>query len=349
MRSFLSLSLLVVAAAATELVADRPLYPGDARGSPSRGTQRPQHAQRPGAGGRGHRHRGDRAPAVALVGARPPGGPQLVLLGGFAGLGALSWIDDRRGLSPAVRLGAQALPSPYAWPAADGGACGAVPAALIERLLGVLPGCGSSISSTSWTASTGWRVARPLPWPSAICAAVVSAGLDGPHWRLALVDRRLGRGLSRLELASSQGLHGRCRLDPAGLRAGLADAGPGSAADSGPRGLILPMYFVADATLTLLARAVRGEKPWQAHRQHFYQRAVLGGATPPRCRLRVGAANALLVTLALVSAATPCPRLPPPGSRGGPARASAAARHGAARHEPAVARAATRRLPAATA
>ena len=45
-------------------------------------------------------------------------------------------------------------------------------------------------------------------------------------------------------------------------------------------GLILPLYFVADATFTLLARACRGEKLWQAHRQHFYQRAVLGGATP---------------------------------------------------------------------
>ena len=41
-------------------------------------------------------------------------------------------------------------------------------------------------------------------------------------------------------------------------------------------GLILPLYFVADATFTLLARARRGEKLWQAHRQHFYQRAVLG-------------------------------------------------------------------------
>lgn len=41
--------------------------------------------------------------------------------------------------------------------------------------------------------------------------------------------------------------------------------------------LILPLYFLADATLTLLWRLARGERVWQAHRQHFYQRAVQRG------------------------------------------------------------------------
>jgi len=35
--------------------------------------------------------------------------------------------------------------------------------------------------------------------------------------------------------------------------------------------------FIADATLTLLRRAARGERVWQAHRLHAYQRLVLGG------------------------------------------------------------------------
>src|SRR6202034_2619980 len=41
--------------------------------------------------------------------------------------------------------------------------------------------------------------------------------------------------------------------------------------------LILPLYFLADATLTLLRRLARGERVWQAHREHFYQRAVQRG------------------------------------------------------------------------
>lgn len=35
--------------------------------------------------------------------------------------------------------------------------------------------------------------------------------------------------------------------------------------------------FIVDATTTLFRRAIRGEKVWQAHREHFYQRLVLSG------------------------------------------------------------------------
>jgi UDP-N-acetylmuramyl pentapeptide phosphotransferase/UDP-N-acetylglucosamine-1-phosphate transferase len=32
--------------------------------------------------------------------------------------------------------------------------------------------------------------------------------------------------------------------------------------------------FIADASATLVRRALRGEKVWQAHREHYYQRLV---------------------------------------------------------------------------
>jgi len=35
--------------------------------------------------------------------------------------------------------------------------------------------------------------------------------------------------------------------------------------------------FIADATLTLARRALRGERVWQAHREHYYQRMVRSG------------------------------------------------------------------------
>jgi UDP-N-acetylmuramyl pentapeptide phosphotransferase/UDP-N-acetylglucosamine-1-phosphate transferase len=35
--------------------------------------------------------------------------------------------------------------------------------------------------------------------------------------------------------------------------------------------------FIADATVTLLKRVIRGERFWQAHRGHYYQRMVLMG------------------------------------------------------------------------
>jgi UDP-N-acetylmuramyl pentapeptide phosphotransferase/UDP-N-acetylglucosamine-1-phosphate transferase len=65
--------------------------------------------------------------------------------------------------------------------------------------------------------------------------------------------------------------------------------------------LILPLYFLADATLTLLRRLARGERPWQAHREHFYQRAVQRGLSHSAVVLRVIAADAILVACAWIA------------------------------------------------
>ena len=41
--------------------------------------------------------------------------------------------------------------------------------------------------------------------------------------------------------------------------------------------LCLPMYYVLDTTLTLINRLISGKKIWQAHSEHFYQKAVQSG------------------------------------------------------------------------
>ena len=43
--------------------------------------------------------------------------------------------------------------------------------------------------------------------------------------------------------------------------------------------LLLPLYYLVDATTTLILRLRRGEKVWVAHRTHFYQRATDNGFT----------------------------------------------------------------------
>jgi UDP-N-acetylmuramyl pentapeptide phosphotransferase/UDP-N-acetylglucosamine-1-phosphate transferase len=68
--------------------------------------------------------------------------------------------------------------------------------------------------------------------------------------------------------------------------------------------LILPLYYVADATLTLIRRMAAGEPISQAHRSHFYQRAVDGGFTVPEIVARVFAVNLALIALALIAVAT---------------------------------------------
>ena len=66
--------------------------------------------------------------------------------------------------------------------------------------------------------------------------------------------------------------------------------------------LILPLYYLLDATLTLARRLRRGEKFWRAHREHFYQRAVQGGLGHAAVALRIGLANGGLILLALLAA-----------------------------------------------
>ncbi len=61
---------------------------------------------------------------------------------------------------------------------------------------------------------------------------------------------------------------------------------------------LLPLYYVADATITLLRRLVNGENVMQPHRSHFYQRALDNGLTVYQIVGRVFVVNIVLVGLA---------------------------------------------------
>ena len=67
--------------------------------------------------------------------------------------------------------------------------------------------------------------------------------------------------------------------------------------------LILPLYYLADATITLLYRMTRGDPFWSAHRMHFYQRAIYNSFTVSAIVARVFLLNVVLAALALFSVA----------------------------------------------
>jgi UDP-N-acetylmuramyl pentapeptide phosphotransferase/UDP-N-acetylglucosamine-1-phosphate transferase len=69
--------------------------------------------------------------------------------------------------------------------------------------------------------------------------------------------------------------------------------------------ILLPLYYLADSTLTLLRRIVNGEKVWQAHRSHFYQHATDRGFTVSEVVARVFAVNLVLAALALATVLRP--------------------------------------------
>lgn len=79
----------------------------------------------------------------------------------------------------------------------------------------------------------------------------------------------------------------------------LAGAGHVAAA------LLLPLYYLADATITLLRRLAHGEPVLQAHRSHFYQRAMDGGFNVYQIVGRVVVLNIALIGLAATTLLTP--------------------------------------------
>jgi UDP-N-acetylmuramyl pentapeptide phosphotransferase/UDP-N-acetylglucosamine-1-phosphate transferase len=69
--------------------------------------------------------------------------------------------------------------------------------------------------------------------------------------------------------------------------------------------ILMPLYYLADATITLFRRILRREPFWQAHRSHFYQRATDRGFTTTAIIARVFAVNIALGVLALTTVMVP--------------------------------------------
>jgi UDP-N-acetylmuramyl pentapeptide phosphotransferase/UDP-N-acetylglucosamine-1-phosphate transferase len=69
--------------------------------------------------------------------------------------------------------------------------------------------------------------------------------------------------------------------------------------------ILLPLYYLADSTITLIRRLFGGERVWQAHRTHFYQFATNRGFTVNEVVARVFVVNLILASLSVVTVALP--------------------------------------------
>src|ERR1700733_6777430 len=69
--------------------------------------------------------------------------------------------------------------------------------------------------------------------------------------------------------------------------------------------LLLPLYYLADASVTLLRRLMRREPFWIAHRSHFYQRATDNGFTVMQGGSEVFTLNVARAALAAFSIKAP--------------------------------------------
>ena len=65
--------------------------------------------------------------------------------------------------------------------------------------------------------------------------------------------------------------------------------------------IALPLYYLVDATVTLLRRLFRGERVWEAHRQHWYQKAA-AASRHDTVSFRIALADGALIGIAAGSA-----------------------------------------------
>ncbi len=234
--------------------------------------------------------------------AMPPALPVVTLAA--AALWLLSWWDDLHDLSPfgrlaghfvAVAAGLVALPAEHTvfqglLPVALDRVAAALTWVWFVNLFNFMDGidgiCGAE------TASIG----------AGLAAVAAVSGAFGPSSLLALAVAGCAVGFLVFNWHPAKIFMGDVGSIPLGFVLGwllldLAASGQWAAA------LILPAYYLADATITLVRRALRREKVWRAHKEHFYQRAHQRGLGHDAVVRRIAAANLGLIGLAAWAAA----------------------------------------------
>lgn len=263
-----------------------------------------------------HRQPTPRGGGIAVVGATLVvwiGSATLGFAGAFGfwsivaatfGLAALSWFDDLRGLSPAWRLLGQAI---------------AVAIGLTTFLdqppifQGLLPpAVDIAVTGVLWVwflnlfnfmdGIDGISGVEALALGSGVAAVAATFGLSGGLVFHGATLAGAAAGFLWWNWHPARIFLGDVGSVTLGYLLGwlllsMASEGAWCAA------AILPLYYLADATLTLLKRLARGEKVWRAHAQHFYQKAVRRGFTHAQTAGAVLMANLVLIGLS-VSAET---------------------------------------------
>ncbi|MFL5267627.1 MAG: MraY family glycosyltransferase, partial [Stellaceae bacterium] len=216
---------------------------------------------------------------------------------GAALLAIVCWVDDLRGLSPAPRLAAQAaavaigvsvLLQPqdplhgWLWPPAQLAIVGVVWVWAVN-LFNFMDGIDGIAGTEAASIGAGLLVfttfgAGADPVLALLCAALLGGSIGFLVWNWSPARIFLG-DVGSAPLGYLLGF----------LLLGLAVRGFWKIA------LILPLYFLADATITLGRRLLRGERVWQAHREHFYQLAVRRGLSHAAVVKRIIAADAVLI------------------------------------------------------
>jgi UDP-N-acetylmuramyl pentapeptide phosphotransferase/UDP-N-acetylglucosamine-1-phosphate transferase len=136
---------------------------------------------------------------------------------------------------------------------------------------------------------------------AALLVAVAGQGGDWSHAALAAVLAGAGAGFLVLNWHPARLFLGDVGSVPLGYLLGWLLLWVSCVAGLWWLVLLLPAYYWADATTTLVWRLLRGEKPWLAHRDHAYQAAIRAGTRHDHVALLIAAVNGGLVASALAA------------------------------------------------
>ncbi|MCC6779574.1 MAG: glycosyltransferase family 4 protein [Hyphomicrobiales bacterium] len=220
---------------------------------------------------------------------------------GAALLGAVGAVDDVRPLSPALRLPLQciAVAAVVAMLPAEWQILPYLPQPF-ERALLVVAGVWF-VNLVNFMDGIDWMtVAETVPIAGAITLLGLAGGISSAPAILAAALLGATLGFAPANKPRARLFLGDVGSLPIGFLLGwlllqLAAHGHLAAA------IILPLYYLADATLTLARRLLRGERVWQAHRTHFYQRATDNGFSVLAIVTRVFLVNLVLAALAFAA------------------------------------------------
>jgi len=235
--------------------------------------------------------------------------PAMVVWAGL--LAALSWLDDMRGLPVMVRLLAHAV-------AVAGGLATLPEGGLVFQGL-LSPSFDLAATGLLWLwfvnlynfmdGIDGIAAAETAAIGGGVAVIALVTGLGDESASLALTSATAALGFLYWNWQPARIFLGDVGSIPLGfllgwLLLGAAIEGAWAAA------LLLPLYFLADATITLGFRVAKGERIWRAHANHFYQRAARAlGSHAPVVRavilVDVGLIAAAVLTAAVAQALWP--------------------------------------------
>jgi UDP-N-acetylmuramyl pentapeptide phosphotransferase/UDP-N-acetylglucosamine-1-phosphate transferase len=215
-------------------------------------------------------------------------------------LAVLGATDDHRGLPVRLRLALQTV--------AVAGVIVALPSELrvvadlplaLERALLILGGVGF-VNVVNFMDGIDWiTVAEVVPVAGGLVLIGALGALPAPGVLVAAAVLGAVIGFAPFNRPVAQLFLGDVGSLPLGLLLGWLLVLAGS--EHLFAALLLPLYYLADATLTLLRRLIAGEPVWQAHRTHFYQRATDHGWSVIEVDARIFVVNLGLVVLAAVT------------------------------------------------